>query len=67
VRRCGLDSSGLGEGSVAGPCPCALTELHAMKAYCRSGGIAPRILDFGTRWSEHGNEPLGSIKGGGTS
>jgi hypothetical protein len=30
-------------------CPCALTEHHAMKAYWRSGGIAPRILDFVTR------------------
>jgi len=27
-----------------------LTEHHAMKAYCGSGGIATRILDFGTRW-----------------
>jgi hypothetical protein len=25
-------------------CPCALTEHHAMKAYWRSGGIAPLIL-----------------------
>jgi hypothetical protein len=32
VRRCGLDSSGSGQGPVAGSC-------------------------------EHGNEPLGSIKG----
>jgi hypothetical protein len=29
--------------------PCALTEHHA-EAYWRSGGIAPRILDLGTRW-----------------
>jgi len=29
---------------------CFLTEHHAMKVYWRSGGIAPRILDFGTRW-----------------
>jgi hypothetical protein len=27
-----------------------LTEHHAMKAYWGSGGIAPRILDIGTRW-----------------
>jgi hypothetical protein len=27
-----------------------LTEHHAMKAYGRNGGIAPRILDTGTRW-----------------
>jgi hypothetical protein len=27
-----------------------LTERHAMKAYCGSGGIAPRILDLDTRW-----------------
>jgi hypothetical protein len=26
-----------------------LTEHHAMKAYCGSGGIAPRLLDFGTK------------------
>jgi hypothetical protein len=31
-------------------CPCALTKHHAMKTYCGSGGIAPRILDLGTRW-----------------
>jgi len=27
-----------------------LTKHHAMKTYRGSGGIAPRILDFGTRW-----------------
>jgi hypothetical protein len=27
-----------------------LTKHHAMKAYWGSGGIAPRILDLGTRW-----------------
>jgi hypothetical protein len=27
-----------------------LTEHYAIKAYWGSGGIAPRILDFGTRW-----------------
>jgi hypothetical protein len=27
-----------------------LTEHYAMKAYWGSGGIAPRILDLGTRW-----------------
>jgi hypothetical protein len=27
-----------------------LTKHHAMKTYWGSGGIAPRILDFGTRW-----------------
>jgi hypothetical protein len=26
-----------------------LTKHHAMKAYWGSGGIAPRILDLGTR------------------
>jgi hypothetical protein len=26
------------------------TKYHAMKTYWGSGGIAPRILDFGTRW-----------------
>jgi hypothetical protein len=29
---------------------CFLTEHHTIKAYWGSGGIAPRILDFGTRW-----------------
>jgi hypothetical protein len=27
-----------------------LTEHHAMKTYWGTGGIAPRILDLGTRW-----------------
>jgi hypothetical protein len=27
-----------------------LTKHHAMKGYWGSGGIAPRILDLGTRW-----------------
>jgi hypothetical protein len=27
-----------------------LTEHHAIKAYCGSGGMAQRILDLGTRW-----------------
>jgi hypothetical protein len=27
-----------------------LTEHRAMKAYWGSGGVAPRILDLGTRW-----------------
>jgi hypothetical protein len=27
-----------------------LNEQQAIKAYCGSGGIAPRILDLGTRW-----------------
>jgi hypothetical protein len=31
-------------------CPCALTKHHAMKAYWGSGGIAPGIIDLGTRW-----------------
>jgi hypothetical protein len=26
------------------------TKHHAMKTYWGSGGIAPRILDLGTRW-----------------
>jgi len=30
--------------------PCAPTEHHDMKAYWGSGAIAPRLLDFGTRW-----------------
>jgi hypothetical protein len=28
---------------------CFLTEHHAIKTYWGSGGIAPRILDLGTR------------------
>jgi hypothetical protein len=28
----------------------SLTKHHTMKTYWGSGGIAPRILDFGTRW-----------------
>jgi hypothetical protein len=31
-------------------CPCALTTHHAMQAYWGSGGIAPCILNLGTRW-----------------
>jgi hypothetical protein len=27
-----------------------LTKHHAMKTYCGSGGVAPCILDLGTRW-----------------
>jgi hypothetical protein len=27
-----------------------LTKHHAMKTYWGSGGIAPSILDLGTRW-----------------
>jgi hypothetical protein len=27
-----------------------LTKHHTMKTYWGSGGIAPRILDLGTRW-----------------
>jgi hypothetical protein len=30
---------------------CALTEYHTMKAYWGSRGIAPCILDLGTRWN----------------
>jgi hypothetical protein len=39
-------------GSISISCPCALTEHHTMKAYWVSGGIAPRVLDLGTkcRW-----------------
>jgi hypothetical protein len=29
-----------------------LTKHHAMKTYWGSGGIAPRILDLGTRWRQ---------------
>jgi len=35
-----------GKGKVA----LCLTKHHAMKTYCRSGGIAPHILDLGMRW-----------------
>jgi hypothetical protein len=27
-----------------------LTKHHAMKTYWGNGGIAPRVLDLGTRW-----------------
>jgi hypothetical protein len=30
--------------------PVCLTKHHAMKTYRRNGGIAPCILDLGTRW-----------------
>jgi hypothetical protein len=30
--------------------PVPLSEHHTMMAYRGSGGIAQRILDFGTRW-----------------
>jgi hypothetical protein len=30
--------------------PVLSTEHHAMKAYWGSRGIAPRIIDLGTRW-----------------
>jgi hypothetical protein len=42
------NSKGKGKGKVV---PVLfLTEHHAMKTYWGSGGIAPRILDLGTRW-----------------
>jgi hypothetical protein len=28
----------------------SFTEYHPMKAYLGSGGVAPSILDLGTRW-----------------
>jgi hypothetical protein len=31
--------------------PVFVAEHHPMKAYWESGGIVPRILDLGTRWS----------------
>jgi hypothetical protein len=37
-------------GGVKVKLPLCLTKHHAMKTYWRSGGIAPRILDLGTRW-----------------
>jgi hypothetical protein len=39
-----------GEGEVVLPLLFLLTEYHAMKACWGSEGIAPRILDLGTRW-----------------
>jgi len=30
-----------------------LTEHHAMKVYCESGGIPPHILDSSTSWPSH--------------
>jgi hypothetical protein len=32
-----------------------LTKQHTMKTYWGSGGIAPRILDLGTKWREGNN------------
>jgi hypothetical protein len=38
-------SKGEGKGKGIGKsCPCDLTKHHSIKAYWRSGGIAPRIL-----------------------
>jgi len=31
--------------------PLCLTKHHAIKTYCESGGIVPRILNLGTRWN----------------
>jgi hypothetical protein len=31
-------------------CPWCLTKYHAMKTYCRSGGIAPRVLNLRAKW-----------------
>jgi hypothetical protein len=39
-----------GKGKVKVKLSLCLTEHHAMKAYWGSGGIAPLILDLGTRW-----------------
>jgi len=41
-------STELGKGKVV---PVILTERHAMNEYWGRGGIAPLILDLGTRWS----------------
>jgi hypothetical protein len=35
---------------VKGKVSLCLTKHHAMKTYWGSGGLAPRILDLGTRW-----------------
>jgi hypothetical protein len=42
-------SKGKGESKVF-PELSLLTERHAMKAHWGTGGIAPCILDLGTRW-----------------
>jgi hypothetical protein len=39
-----------GKGKKVVPVLFSLTQHHAMKAYWGSGGIAPHILDLGTRW-----------------
>jgi hypothetical protein len=60
---CELSSSGSGYRRMKGCCEhgnkpsgsmkvksLCLTKHHAMKTYWGSEGIAPRILDLGTRW-----------------
>jgi hypothetical protein len=47
----GIIDKGKGKGKgIIVPVLSFLTDHHAMKAYWVSGGIAPRILDLGTRW-----------------
>jgi len=40
----------LGKGKVKVKLSLCLTKHHAMKTYWENRGIAPRILDLGTRW-----------------
>jgi hypothetical protein len=42
-------------------CPYALTEHHTMNTYWGIGGIAPRILDLGTRWGEQSASRSGRL------
>jgi hypothetical protein len=41
-----------------------LIKHHALKTYWGSGGTAPRILDFGTRWCEWSASSLGRFTPG---
>jgi len=44
------DSLTCNDGKVKVKLSLSLIKYHAMNTYWGSGGIAPRILDFGTRW-----------------
>jgi hypothetical protein len=50
INRRAKDATNVRQGERKVKLSLCLTKHHAMKAYWRSGGIAPRILDLGTRW-----------------
>jgi hypothetical protein len=49
-KKCYTFTVGETKGKKKAKLSLCLTKHHAMKAYWGSGGIAPRILDLGTRW-----------------